>query len=341
MKQKVMVVDDEPDLCEVFADYISSLGYGVDTFTDPFRALQALKTSKDYFVILTDYQMPGMNGIELCNAANKLQPLLPVVCISGYIRDHDDFKKNTGAKFAETVSKPLSGLQTEKLLEIYSRVYKTNQSFQLNLANKQYADVILIGVSTGGLQALKLALTDLGSRNLHLPPILACIHTQSAFLGPTFDSIVKWSGLQRGKIENSEILMPGALYMPDGEFHIGVEETGNLLRLSVDRGEYVNGFRPSIDSLFIKSSGISQHKVTALILTGMGKDGAAGIAKLRLAGFNTIAEHPSTCTVFGMPREAIALDGIEYTGTIDQIRAYFLDVVSKGPSHRIRNTFNL
>ncbi|WP_322895404.1 MULTISPECIES: chemotaxis protein CheB [unclassified Yoonia] len=185
-------------------------------------------------------------------------------------------------------------------------------------ASTQQADprrVILIGSSTGGIDALMQVL-----RHFHptTPPAVIVQHTGANFS----DSLIRLLGTAtKAKVTaatQNAILQTGHIYVATGDSHHVRLIEGVPPRIRLDQAMRISGHRPSVDALFHSATGFAQH-VTAAILTGMGRDGADGLAALRAAGARTIGQDAATSVVYGMPRVAKSLGGVETELPIQKI----------------------
>ena len=120
-------------------------------------------------------------------------------------------------------------------------------------------------------------------------------------------------------MKNAEQLLPGHLYAPLGDYHIGIKQIENEFRLVISEEGPVTGHRPSVDFLFCSAASL-RAKILAVLLTGMGKDGAFGLSLLHQNGADTIVQDEASCVVFGMPKEAIALGAAKKICNPSEIR---------------------
>lgn len=187
--------------------------------------------------------------------------------------------------------------------------------------------VVLIGSSTGGVDAL---LQVLGSFPIDCPPTLIVQHTGSAFstgLARLLDRNVAPHVREAADNDKPE---PGVVLLAPGtERHLKLR-TGHHLRCRLEDAPPQNGHRPSVDALFRSAVPIAK-KVTAAILTGMGKDGADGLLELRKAGAVTIAQDKKTSVVYGMPRHATENGAAQLTLPIGSVGSALLK-----PNNRVR-----
>ncbi|WP_322891755.1 MULTISPECIES: CheB methylesterase domain-containing protein [unclassified Yoonia] len=174
---------------------------------------------------------------------------------------------------------------------------------------------VLIGSSTGGIDALMQIL-----RHFHpaAPPTVIVQHTGGSFAGSLIRLL---DGVTAAKVvaaTQDAALQPGHIYLASGDTHHVRLTQGAPARIRLDEAPRQSGHRPSVDALFHSAVPFAPH-ITAALLTGMGRDGAEGITALRAAGARTFGQDEATCVVYGMPRVAKALGGIETELPINQI----------------------
>ncbi|MCC7180193.1 MAG: chemotaxis response regulator protein-glutamate methylesterase [Acidobacteria bacterium] len=173
--------------------------------------------------------------------------------------------------------------------------------------------VIAIGASTGGTQAIEAVLTRLPA---DMPPIVITQHMPAGFTRAFADRL---SGVCRMRVVEAaggEALERGVAYVAPGDHHMTVEAHGVRLLTRLNQDPAVHYQRPSVDVMFQSVARIHGLPVVALLLTGMGTDGADGMVALRRAGAETIAEAEESCVVFGMPKEAIARGGAAHVSSL-------------------------
>lgn len=174
---------------------------------------------------------------------------------------------------------------------------------------------ILIGASTGGVEALHCLL---GSLPAECPPIFVVQHMRPGFVASFVEGLARACRLRVLVAADRQSAVPGmVLVAPDGDRHLTVDPRAGLT-CRLERGPPVNGHCPSVDALFQSGLRLATPPV-AVILTGMGRDGAAGICALHAAGSTTIAQNRATSVVWGMPRAATESGGVTHSLPIDQI----------------------
>jgi two-component system chemotaxis response regulator CheB len=119
--------------------------------------------------------------------------------------------------------------------------------------------------------------------------------------------------------EHGERVLPGHAYIAPGGFHLSLGRSGANYVARLDQEPPVNRHRPSIDVLFDSCARHAGKNAIGMILTGMGRDGAEGLMRMRQAGAHTLAQDEASCVVFGMPREAIALGAVDEVAPLGEM----------------------
>jgi len=178
---------------------------------------------------------------------------------------------------------------------------------------KRANGLIAIGASTGGTQAIEAVLTRMPGDG---PPIVIVQHMPAGF---THAFAQRLNGVCPMRVVESvggETLERVCAYIAPGDKHLLVDRFGVQLKTRLTDGPPVHHQRPAVDVLFTAISRLVGVPTVALLLTGMGADGADGMVKLRQMGAETIAEDEHSCVVFGMPKEAIARGGAGHVATL-------------------------
>jgi two-component system chemotaxis response regulator CheB len=189
--------------------------------------------------------------------------------------------------------------------------------------------LIVLGCSTGGLEALR---TVLGSLPAGLPPIAVVQHISGHFSKVVAERLDAVSAVDVREAEEGTPLLPGMCVIAPGEHHLVVERVGSGFRTRLLRSPPVHHCRPAVDVLFRSAAEAAGPHVVAALMTGMGSDGAVGLGVVRNAGGTTIAEHESTCVVYGMPRAAIELGVVDQVVPLPRIAAAIVAAASARPS---------
>ena len=171
--------------------------------------------------------------------------------------------------------------------------------------------LIVIGASTGGTEAIREVLQPLPADS---PAVLIAQHMPPGFTRSFAQRLDSLCRIHVKEAEHGERVLPGYAYIAPGGWHLTLGRSGANYVAQLNQDEAVNRHRPSVDVLFDSVARNAGVNAVGVLLTGMGRDGAAGLARMRQAGAHTFAQDEATCIVFGMPREAIAL------GAVDEVR---------------------
>jgi len=159
---------------------------------------------------------------------------------------------------------------------------------------------------------------------VNVPPIMVTQHMPEAF---TKSFAARLDGLCEvvvGEAEDEQRLLPGHVYIAPGHSHLLLKRSGEHLVTRLDSSAPVNHHRPSVEVLFRSVAQVAGNQAIGVMLTGMGKDGAAAMLEMRRAGSYNFAQDERSCVVFGMPREAIALGAVHEVGCIPDIAQHLL-----------------
>jgi two-component system, chemotaxis family, protein-glutamate methylesterase/glutaminase len=163
--------------------------------------------------------------------------------------------------------------------------------------------VLLIGASTGGPQALNVLVAQL-SGVIERAAVLITQHMPPTFTTILAEHLARASGRPAHEAVDREPVVPGHIYVAPGGKHMLVDRVNNAPVVSLDDGPQINFCRPAVDPLFSSAVKMWGPSVLAVILTGMGLDGAHGAADIVAAGGSVIAQDEATSVVWGMPGAA-------------------------------------
>ncbi len=177
-------------------------------------------------------------------------------------------------------------------------------------------DLILLGASTGGPEALKHIL---GALRPKMPPILVVLHMQTEFLERYCERLTKITKLKVKRFIDHEKVIPNSIYIADGSNHMEISKTGSDYFLNKGSDKKVKGHCPSVDVLFKSAAKIKKSNHLAILLTGMGSDGAEGLNSLKNSGALTITQNEETSEVYGMPKAALEIGAAKCVLSLEQI----------------------
>jgi two-component system chemotaxis response regulator CheB len=339
-KPSILAVDDTKASRQLLTKVFGDLGFECEAVETTTEATRLLKT-KSFDLITLDLQMPGMEGGAwlLTERAKGLKA--PVVIVSDIRREDAPYVVNLLGKTAQDYIEKSDLLhKSSEVRDTFLEILRSQSGAKsgsdvrsveiLNEKPNFRPDLILVGASTGGPQALAKLLSRLP---YDCPPVVVVQHISAKFSAALADRLATVSGLTLGKMEEGEFLQNGHLYIALDDYHIGLEDDRRGARLKLSGDLPVNRHRPSVDYLF-RSVADTDRSVMAVLLTGMGRDGAVGLKGLKDRGGFCIAQSEEDCIVFGMPREAINLGAAHFVGTIDDIRATLLSSLTLNPKEK-------
>ncbi|MEM8554066.1 MAG: chemotaxis response regulator protein-glutamate methylesterase [Pseudomonadota bacterium] len=338
---RVLVVDDSATIRRVVSAELNKQAdiNCIDGAADAFEARERIKAERPDVLVL-DVEMPRMSGLDFLRKVMKLRPM-PVVMFSALTQSgsHDavealsigafDCLGKTADMLHDGTMDSLPNLIRAAAASNIGGTVKaapaaSGASPKPTVARSATEHVVLIGSSTGGVDALETVLSGFAA---DCPPTLITQHMPAEFLA-SFAGRLDGSMAPRVKLaENNEPLAQGHVYLaPGGDYHLALQP-GTTPRCILDPQGKVSGHRPSVNVLF-RSAVPMASKVVAAILTGMGADGAEGMTELRHAGARTMAQDAATSTVFGMPRVAWEMGGAEQLVPLDKVSKTILDLCS-------------
>ncbi len=357
MKIKVLIVDDSALIRSVMNEIISSQSdmEVVGVAPDPLVARELIKqTNPD--VLTLDVEMPKMDGLDFLEKLMRLRPM-PVVMISSLTERGSEITMRAlelGA--VDFVTKPKLSIQSgmreyseliaDKIRAASKARIKPKVALPPGAAkpgNAQLPQIrnpltsseklIIIGASTGGTEAIREFLLQMPS---DCPGILIAQHMPEGFtrsFARRLDSLCK---ISVNEAAGGERVLPGHAYIAPGHSHLLLARSGANYVTQLDQGEPVNRHRPSVDVLFRSAATAAGKNAVGVILTGMGKDGAAGMLEMKNAGAYNFAQDEASCVVFGMPREAIALGGTHEVGPLLSLPSMVLNYLATQGGRALR-----
>lgn len=187
--------------------------------------------------------------------------------------------------------------------------------------------LVVVGASTGGTDALKTLLARMPADS---PAILIAQHMPEIFTRSFAQRLDAACAVRVREARGAERVQPGHAYIAPGHSHLTLVRDCSGYFTRVTPAPAFNHYRPSVDLLFHSAAKWAGPDAIGVLLTGMGKDGAAGMAALKRAGAFTIAQDQASCVVFGMPKEAIALGAVDEVLPLDDIAKRVLWMAKDG-----------
>ena len=181
--------------------------------------------------------------------------------------------------------------------------------------------LIFVGASTGGTEAIKELLIRMPA---DCPGILVAQHMPETFTQSFAKRLDSVCAITVKEAEAGERILPGHAYIAPGHSHLLVARRPGHYVCELNAGPPVNRHRPSVDVLFRSAANDAGHNAIGVILTGMGKDGATGMLEMKQAGAYNFAQDEASCVVYGMPKEAVTLGGVDAIVTLEDIASRIL-----------------
>jgi two-component system, chemotaxis family, protein-glutamate methylesterase/glutaminase len=356
MKIKVLVIDDSALIRSLLTEMINEQTdmEVVGAAPDPIVAREMIKQLNPD-VLTLDVEMPKMDGLDFLEKLMRLRPM-PVVMVSTLTEQGSEITLRAlelGA--TDFVTKPKSGISsgmreytdliTDKIrIASKARIASLQRTAKQNhqssptpglLKNPLISSekLLIIGASTGGTEAIKSFLLQMPS---DCPGILITQHMPAGFtksFANRLDTLCKISVSEA--VEGARVL-PGHAYIAPGDRHLLLGRSGANYVTKLSDADPVSRHKPSVDVLFDSAAEAAGKNAIGVIMTGMGKDGAAGMAKMKQAGTYNFAQDEASCVVFGMPKEAIAHGGVDEVLPLTELPKAVLNQLMTSGSRSLR-----
>ncbi len=337
-KLRVVVVDDSAFMRGSIARTLTAAGFDVvGQARDGREAIDRIVALAPD-VATMDYNMPGMNGAEAVRELMRRRPT-PVVMFSAHTRQGAretfdalaagavDFVTKPAGEVSADLSKVADEL-TRKLTAAAGarpraaavasppRVRASTPSIGTTTVPGGLPRLCVVGVSTGGPAALSEVLPALPG-DLRLAMIVVQ-HMPPHFTAALAERLDAQSQLTVREAEHGDRPMPGLVLLAPGDRHLELDERG-LVALS--DAAPVHGCRPAADVTMLAAARVYGRRTVAVVMTGMGKDGAAGALAIKQAGGKTFAQDQATSVIYGMPRAAIEAGAIDTVVPLAELAA--------------------
>jgi len=341
----VLIVDDSAVVRQVLSARLrESPGIEVvGAVQDPIFAMDHMNKNWPDVVVL-DLEMPRMDGLTFLKKIMAVRPTPVVICSTLTQRNADISLEALAAGAVAVIAKPETGLKrfieddsaditaavraaaaagrrrTAKAVPAMAGAALPSRTTAMPAAPVRAATnqerLVAIGTSTGGTQALEKVLPA-------LPPggtgVVVVQHMPEKFTAAFAARLDTMCRVRVVEARDGDPVVPGHVLIAPGGRHLEVVKRDSRYRVRVFDGPPVNRHRPSVDVLFRSVAKAAGPAALGVIMTGMGDDGARGLLEMRNAGAYTVAQDEATCVVHGMPREAVALGGVDREAPLPQI----------------------
>jgi two-component system, chemotaxis family, protein-glutamate methylesterase/glutaminase len=345
---QVYVVDDSAIVRQTFAHLmqgdpeITLMG----SAPNPLLAAPAIRRQRPD-VLLLDIEMPGMDGLTFLRQVMEESPIPTVICSTLTTEGSRMALDALAAGAVAVVAKPRLGLRQfledsrRELLQALktaarSRPRPVSQAARPAAAARpslpglhalSVNKPVVIGSSTGGTLAIEHVLLELPA---DAPGIAIVQHMPERFTAMYANRLDGVCAMHVREARDGDRLERGTVLIAPGGRHMQLRKAGGQYFVQVADGPPVNRHKPSVDVLFRSAADCAGGDALAIMLTGMGDDGARGMKAMHDRGARTIAQDEQSCVVFGMPKEAIALGAVDEVMPLQQVARSILAFDARG-----------
>jgi two-component system chemotaxis response regulator CheB len=342
---KVLVVDDSAVVRQTLSDILLA-DRDIDEVVsaqDPYVAAARLRQFVPD-VITLDVEMPRMDGLSFLQKIMSQHPIPVVMCSSLTETNSETALKAMEYGAVDIIQKPRMG--TKQFLDesrvlicdavkaaARASVSRQRQERTIKADKKLNADVILakpgaramiqttetivaVGASTGGTEALRVFVEMLPA---DFPGVVIVQHMPEHFTTSFAERLNSLSKMTVKEAANNDTVIPGRVLLAPGNRHMLLQRSGARYFVQIKDGPLVSRHRPSVDVLFRSAARYAGKNAVGVIMTGMGDDGARGMLEMKEAGARTIAQDEKSCVVFGMPKVAIEMGGVDQVVPLTKI----------------------
>ncbi|OHB55437.1 MAG: chemotaxis response regulator protein-glutamate methylesterase [Planctomycetes bacterium GWF2_42_9] len=341
---KVLIVDDSAVVRQILSRQLTQdpAIEIVGTAPDPFIARDKI-IALEPDVITLDIEMPRMDGITFLRKLMQYKPMPVIVFSSLTPQGSKTALEALAAGAVDVVSKPGSsysvGQSSADLIDkikmaAHAHVVMRKQEpdpparySMVETTNK----IVAIGASTGGVQALTAVLTKFPK---NAPGTVVVQHMPAAFTSAFAQRLNEICQVHVREAVDGDTVIPGQVLIAPGGLQMALQRSGANYYVSIKDGPLVCRQKPSVEVLFNSVAKYAGANAIGAILTGMGNDGAQGLLNMKKAGAKTMAQDEQSCIVFGMPKEAIALNAADRIVPLSKITANIIELC-KSDTNRI------
>jgi two-component system chemotaxis response regulator CheB len=353
MKIKVLVIDDSALIRSLLTEIINSQRdmEVVGAAPDPLIARDMIKQLNPD-VLTLDVEMPKMDGLDFLEKLMRLRPM-PVVMVSTLTERGSEITMRALELGAiDFVTKPkmsISDGMREYTDIIADKIRAASQARIASLPRQSASasaapaplrnplisseKLLIIGASTGGTEAIKSFLLQMPS---DCPGILITQHMPAGFTKSFANRLDSLCQISVKEAAGGERILPGHAYIAPGDKHLLLARSGANYVTELSDAPPVNRHKPSVDVLFDSAATYAGKNVIGVILTGMGKDGAAGMAQMKQAGAYNYAQNEESCVVYGMPKEAVAHGGVDEIAHLNDLPKLVLNYLMTNSARALR-----
>jgi two-component system chemotaxis response regulator CheB len=335
---RVLIVDDSAVVRQTLSSIVNSQpDMTAVVASDPLIAFDKMRHSLPDVIVL-DLEMPRMDGLTFLRKVMAENPLPVVICSEFVGEGSEQAFRALEQGAVDLITKPRVGLRNfveESALMIVDtirgaagaraslRVAAAPKTATLRPIPRQQPatvrrsdQVIAIGASTGGTEALRELLASLPA---DMPGILIVQHMPANFTRSFAARLNQFCAMEVREARNGDALCRGRVLIAPGDQHMQLVTKPDGFAVQLSSGPLVSRHRPSIDVLFRSCAEVQPERAAGVLLTGMGEDGAEGLLRMRKSGAITFAQDEASCAVFGMPKAALRLHAVDHVLPLEDI----------------------
>lgn len=353
-KIRALVVDDSAVVRRAITDALNQDPEieVVGTASDPYIAREKiLELHPD--VMTLDIEMPRMDGLTFLRILQKHHPIRVVIISSTTVAGSKAALDALAAGAIDVIAKPTSAWSLGNLRERLAEHVKAAARSRLiapaaAVSNDHRStepvgsthfhprQLVVLGASTGGTEAIKSVLTQLPDG---LPGICIVQHIPPGFSKAFAERLNQCCAFEVREALHGDEVKPGLALIAPGDYHMSLVRRGDTYRVCLDQNPPRHHTRPSVDVLFESAVECAGPNALAVILTGMGSDGALGMKALKQSGSITIAQNEETCVVYGMPKAAVDLGVVDRVLPLERIpQGILIALRERASKHSLKHT---
>ena len=348
-KIKVLIVDDSAVVRKVLSQLVEHEPdmEVVATAQDPYVARDKLVSLKPDVMTL-DIEMPRMDGLTFLKKVMAHFPIPTIIVSSVTKQGCETSLKALEIGAVSVVPKPSEAYSIESIEGQLLHAIRSAAMVRMNSQKPQPMPVsqdavapppkniissitttnkiIAIGSSTGGTEALKDVIYKFPPNT---PGTVVVQHMPAGFTAAFAQRLNQSAQMEVREAKDGDSVTPGLVLIAPGDFHMVLRRDGARYLVRLKRGPQVWYQRPAVDVLFKSVADFAGANAVGCILTGMGKDGAAGVRLMKDAGSINVAQDEKTSVVYGMPKAAFETGAIDYVEPLNHIADRIIEIVNK------------
>lgn len=344
-KIRAIVIDDSALVRSILTDLLQSDGQ-IEVIATGKTGLECVQLAEKYQpdVITLDIEMPVMDGLTALENLSKKNIRVAVIMLS-VLTQHGAKATFQALELGaiDFVPKPSSSMKMDlqeigtilksRILGYFDHEVKRKAPrVKIKVGNfpekkKVPIQAIGIGTSTGGPNALHSVFKQIPEDFVH--PIFVVQHMPAGFTKAFAERLDEFSKIKVKEAENGENVVSGTAYIAPGNYHMKIQRKDQNVSIELEQSPLINGHRPSVDVTFDSLRACYGNALVGVIMTGMGKDGADSIKRVKEIGGVTLAQDEKTSVIYGMNRQAIEGGGIDQVLPLAEIVPNIIRIIKE------------